>query len=404
MTRDWIELGAMKLSCRLGLAEPERSDPQPLQVELSMGLDLSRAASGDLGASVDYAEVLSEITCLATEGRWRILETLAAALCRHLLAPASLADARAGVDAVRVRLGKPEVFGGRAVPSIQIERDRAWYAERMCTTLVDRGVLQEALAETPETSAYHVTLQPATSCQVSGANAVRVLSGEIRCEAAEEPRRSHRLTNVGTQAGRALVVALDDACAIEPPEHPGGSMLPRPVSIRLARMADEPRLRTLIEQSAKALGGAHYTRAQIDAALGGAWGVDPQLISDRTYFVAETGDELVACGGWSRRATLFGADAQIDRQPALLDPLRDAARIRAFFVHPTWSRRGLGQALLDLSERAARAEGFRALQLMATLPGQRLYAAYGYESAAPLDHLLMNDLSIEFVPMHRRIA
>jgi GNAT superfamily N-acetyltransferase len=112
----------------------------------------------------------------------------------------------------------------------------------------------------------------------------------------------------------------------------------------------------------------------------------------------------VACGGWSRRATLFGADAQSDRQPSLLDPLRDAARIRAFFVHPLWSRRGLGQALLDLSERAARAEGFRAMQLMATLPGQRLYAAHGYESAAPYAQPLTNELSIEFVPMHRRVA
>jgi GNAT superfamily N-acetyltransferase len=141
-------------------------------------------------------------------------------------------------------------------------------------------------------------------------------------------------------------------------------------------------------------------RPDIGRRLGTAWGVDSELIRDGTYFVVEAG-EIVACGGWSRRETRFGGDRQPGRESALLDPARDAARIRAFFVRPEWARRGIGRALLERCEAEARAEGFHTLELVATLPGQRLYEACGYVAGEPMDHPLENGTSIRFVPMRK---
>jgi GNAT superfamily N-acetyltransferase len=167
---------------------------------------------------------------------------------------------------------------------------------------------------------------------------------------------------------------------------------------------DVPALEALIAASARAFGRADYTDAQIDAALGTAWGVDTELVRDGTYFVVEVDGAIVACGGWSRRRTLFGADAQPGRESALLDPTVDAARIRAFFVHPAHGRRGIGRALLEHCEHAARREGFRAAELMATLPGQRLYGAFGYASGNPMEHPLPGGLTIRFVPMRKPLG
>src|SRR5688572_3112511 len=142
--------------------------------------------------------------------------------------------------------------------------------------------------------------------------------------------------------------------------------------MRLATLMDRPALGRLIALSARGLSEA-YTEAQIEAALTGAFGVDSDLIRDGTYWVVEAEGEIVACGGWSRRKTLFGGDQQAGRQSELLDPARDAARIRAFFVHPAHGRKGLGRALLDKCEAEALAHGFRSAELLATLAGVRLY-------------------------------
>jgi GNAT superfamily N-acetyltransferase len=175
-------------------------------------------------------------------------------------------------------------------------------------------------------------------------------------------------------------------------------------TLRAATPADIPALERLIAVSTRGLSRADYTDQQIEAALGGAMGVDSELIRDGTYFVVEAGGEIVGCGGWSRRRTLFGADSGPGRESALLDPSREAARIRAFFVHPDWARRGIGRRLLDHCEAAARAHGFTAAELMATLPGQRLYEVCGYAAGAPIQHPLGGDLTIELVPMRKELT
>ncbi len=151
------------------------------------------------------------------------------------------------------------------------------------------------------------------------------------------------------------------------------------VTIRLATSEDVPALRELVTASVRGLSVGYYSPEQIEAALVHMFGVDTQLVEDRTYYVAEADGEIVGCGGWSRRKTLFGGDQWKAGEPdALLDPERDAARIRAFFVRPDRARRGIGGRILRACETAAREQGFRRLELMATLPGEPLYAAYGY--------------------------
>jgi GNAT superfamily N-acetyltransferase len=174
-------------------------------------------------------------------------------------------------------------------------------------------------------------------------------------------------------------------------------------SIRKANLADVPAIEALIAASARALGAADYSAEQIEAALLGAWGVDTELIRDETYFVGEADGELVLCGGWSRRATSFGGDAYERRESRQLDPEHEAARIRAFFVDPRWARRGLGSYLLALCEGEARAAGFATAELVATLPGQRLYARHGYVSDGRRSYPLPEGGSIDFVPMHKQL-
>jgi GNAT superfamily N-acetyltransferase len=174
--------------------------------------------------------------------------------------------------------------------------------------------------------------------------------------------------------------------------------------IRPAHIEEITILEQLISRSIRALGAADYTAAQIEAALRGAFGVDTQLIRDRTYFVVELEKRIIACGGWSYRQTLFGSDARDRRDPKPLDPERDAARIRAFFVDPMCSRQGIGTALLEHCEAAARCQGFRRCELMATLPGVRLYAARGYVPQGSVRHPLTPGLDIEFVPMRKELV
>lgn len=174
--------------------------------------------------------------------------------------------------------------------------------------------------------------------------------------------------------------------------------------LRPATLADVPTLETLIATSARGLSRGDYTEQQIEAALGTAMGVDSELIRDGTYFVVEAGGEIVGCGGWSRRRTLFGADAGPGRESVLLDPGREAARIRAFFVHPDAARRGIGRRLLEHCEAEARRHGFSAAELMATLPGQRLYQACGYVAGEPIQHPLGDGSLMELVPMRKELS
>jgi ribosomal protein S18 acetylase RimI-like enzyme len=173
------------------------------------------------------------------------------------------------------------------------------------------------------------------------------------------------------------------------------------VRIRRATVGDIPALEALIAASARGLSGADYAPEQVEGALRGAFGVDTQLIRDGSYFILEAAGRPAGCGGWSRRRTMFGSDARANRDAAELDPAVDAARIRAFFIHPEFARRGLGSLLLEHCEREAVAYGFRRFELMATLPGVRLYAQRGYSGAEPIDWPLENGLSIRFLPMSK---
>jgi GNAT superfamily N-acetyltransferase len=161
--------------------------------------------------------------------------------------------------------------------------------------------------------------------------------------------------------------------------------------MRLATEDDIPALDALIEASVRGLQADDYTPAQIEGALGTVLGLDTQLIRDRTYFVAEAavggftrdqnreaGKRLAGCGGWSMRKTLFGADRGPGREPDLLDPARDAAKVRAIFVHPEFARQGLGTLILAHVEAAARAAGFRRYEMGSTLTGVPLYRLKGY--------------------------
>ncbi len=173
--------------------------------------------------------------------------------------------------------------------------------------------------------------------------------------------------------------------------------------LRNATSADEPALRNLIARSIRALGVNDYSHEQIEGALEGAFGVDTTLISDQTYFVAVDGaGHIVGCGGWSKRRTLFGGDARSERDDSCLDPRIDAAKIRAFFVDPAHARRGIGRALLRRCELEAARAGFARFELMATLPGLRLYDQYGYIAGDPIQYPLAGGITITFVPMTKR--
>jgi GNAT superfamily N-acetyltransferase len=153
---------------------------------------------------------------------------------------------------------------------------------------------------------------------------------------------------------------------------------------RLAARADVPALTPLISDAIAELQKGFLSDAQI-ASSTAIMGLDTQLIDDGTYFVVEDGGELAGCGGWSRRATLYGGDHSGGRDAALLDPARDPAKVRAMYTHPAFTRRGVGRLILSECEKAAAAEGFATLELMATLSGQPLYAAYGF---VPVEEIL----------------
>lgn len=171
-------------------------------------------------------------------------------------------------------------------------------------------------------------------------------------------------------------------------------------ALRLATLADIPALEALIAQSVMEL-QVDYSQDQRRGALGTVFGVDTQLLKDGTYFVVELGNEIVACGGWSRRKTLFGSDAIAGKDDNSLDPKVDAARIRAFFVHPDHTRRGLGTLVLKACEDAARAAGFTRFELVATLSGVALYAVHGFQATEYFETPLPDGLMLPVVAMSK---
>ena len=185
---------------------------------------------------------------------------------------------------------------------------------------------------------------------------------------------------------------------------PGISRPSTGLSIRLAQQSDIPALHALIEASVRGLQGGDYTPAQMEGALGTVLGLDTQLITDQTYFLVEaasaTGElTLAGCGGWSRRRTLFGADKAAVREPELLDPATDAAKVRAIFVHPNFARRGLGSLILAHVEAAALAAGFRRFEMGSTLTGVPLYTLKGYAEVERIAVPLPNGETLPIVKM-----
>jgi GNAT superfamily N-acetyltransferase len=172
------------------------------------------------------------------------------------------------------------------------------------------------------------------------------------------------------------------------------------IFLRRAVLNDVPTLEAVIAESARGLGQCDYSSAQIEAAIGTAWAVDRSLIQDGSFWIAEVSGEIVGCGGWSRRRALVGAGLTAN-ETDMLTPGDDAARIRGFFVRPRWARRGIGTALLKKCEEQAWAAGFRSVELLATLPGQRLYASHGYFSGEPFEFPLGNGESNTVVPMRK---
>ena len=176
-----------------------------------------------------------------------------------------------------------------------------------------------------------------------------------------------------------------------------------PVAIRLATSADIPRLQDLIPTSARSLSQGYYSDAQIEAAIRYVFGVDSQLIEDRTYYVAIDDETIVGCGGWSWRRTLYGGDQRPMGGGAPLDPGRDAARIRAFFVAGSHARQGIGARILAACEESALQKGFSRVELMSTLPGVPFYRTCGFDEIEHVVDTLPDGTNIEFVRMARRI-
>jgi GNAT superfamily N-acetyltransferase len=191
------------------------------------------------------------------------------------------------------------------------------------------------------------------------------------------------------------------------------------IYLRLAVPEDIPVLRQLIEASVRGLQTEDYTQAQMEGALQTVFGVDSQLIADGTYIVAEADAEaseagsrgdpgakkqklIVGCGGWSKRKTLYGSDHWSGREDALLDPQKDAAKIRAFFIHPAWARRGVGSLILQACEDAARAAGFTRYEMGATLTGAKLFGARGYLAVKPISIPLTNGETLPVIHMEKR--
>ena len=175
------------------------------------------------------------------------------------------------------------------------------------------------------------------------------------------------------------------------------------ITLRLATPDDLPALHALIPASVRGLSQGWYTPEQIESAIRHVFGPDTQLIADGTYFAAEADGTVVGCGGWSRRRTLYGGDQMKDAEDPLLDPATEAAKIRAFFVHPEWARRGIASMIMEACRAAAAEAGFQRLELMSTLPGEPLYRAFGFQPRERVETRLADGVVVPFVRMDRPI-
>lgn len=172
---------------------------------------------------------------------------------------------------------------------------------------------------------------------------------------------------------------------------------------RLATEADLPAIATLMDRAIAELQGGFLSPEQI-AASRASMGLDTQLIADRSYWLVFEGDDLAGCGGWSPRATLYGGDhAAALRDPALLDPAHDPARIRAMYTHPDFVRRGIGRTVLRLCEGSARAAGFARARMMATMAGEPLYRACGYEVVERIDRMSASGVAVPGAIMEKAL-
>jgi len=154
--------------------------------------------------------------------------------------------------------------------------------------------------------------------------------------------------------------------------------------LRPAKIADNDNIRKLMNLAITELQKAYLTEAQVQASFAGM-GLDTQLILDQTYFCVTHDDALVGCGGWSRRATLHGGDHSANRDDSFLNPLTDRARIRAMYTHPNHTKKGIGRMILEASEAAAKREGFKALEMAATMAGVPFYKKCGYHIESEWD-------------------
>jgi GNAT superfamily N-acetyltransferase len=174
-------------------------------------------------------------------------------------------------------------------------------------------------------------------------------------------------------------------------------------SHRVATPQDLPVLERLMELSIRHFIAQHLDAARVEASFD-IMGVDTQLIADKTYFVVECENRIAGCGGWSRRATLFGGDHSNGRDARLLDPEREPARVRAMYTHPDFARRGVGRLVLALCEAAAAREGFRSLELVATVAGRPLYQACGFTVFEEIDVLTSRAVMVPCARMAKRLA
>jgi GNAT superfamily N-acetyltransferase len=176
------------------------------------------------------------------------------------------------------------------------------------------------------------------------------------------------------------------------------------INTRVANLADVAALSQLVAQAVRHLSAGYYTPQQIDSSLRYVFGIDTQLIKDGTYYVAESDGQLVGCGGWSKRNTLYGGDQTKGVADPLLDPAREPGRIRAFFVHPQWARRGIGRTLIEICERAALEAGFHVLELASTLPGEPLYRTLGYQATEHFSIAFPDGEQLQLIRMHKTIG
>jgi len=176
------------------------------------------------------------------------------------------------------------------------------------------------------------------------------------------------------------------------------------VELRSATQADLRAIDALMKISTRDLFPAFYDQGQTASAIEYIAHVDRTLVTDGTYYVAVAGDEIVACGGWSRRDKLFSGSSEQDDRDRLLDPATEPARVRAMFVRSDWTRRGLGTRILEACEAAAKDEGFGRLALMATLPGYLLYSRYGFRELGREEIILPDGARLACVSMDKPIA